>query len=356
MPLGSVIIVDDESIITRPVRRLLRRLFKQESMDYEVYDYQSPEDALGWIAKKEYDVALVISDIMMQPMNGLDFLREIKETHPETLLIVLTGYADQEMFRNLNEQLELYSYYEKPWNDEKLQRTVRNALNLYRRKRLLSRYVPDEVVEKVLMHPDDEILEGVELETTILFLDVRDSTFLLSSDDIGPKKALEYLNTYFEKLLIVLEVYGGILDKFMGDGFMALFGVPVPAAAPADDAQNAVLAAIKMREIVHELNKVQKETPLEIGVGISTGTVIAGNIGSQHRANYTVLGSHVNIAFRLQRAVKPITDGILISQTTYDYVKEVVEVRPYDLLSSKIGEIETYEVLGNKKKIDSLEV
>jgi class 3 adenylate cyclase len=346
--LGMVVIVDDEQIITNSVARQLRRLFRREKLPYKVVTSQEPEKFLEEIESHDIDLAVVISDIMMEPMDGLDFLRAVQTKYPDALLIALTGYAGEQAFRVLRDELELYSYQEKPWEDDELKRIIKNALDSHRRKKLLNRYVPKKVVTAVLSRPNNEILEGQELEATILFLDVRDSTHLFHSETLGPKEALKHLNMYFKELLAVLGKYNGILDKFMGDGMMALFGVPDSTKTPADDAKNAVLAALEMREAVQRLNQSSSELPLEIGVGISTGLVIAGNIGSEEQANYTVLGNDVNIAFRLERAAKPIQNGILMSQRTYQYVKDVVEVRAYEPLPAKgkRDSVPVYEVVG----------
>ncbi len=346
MTLGMVAIVDDEEIVINPVKRLLERLFKRQALNYDVITSKSPRQALELIENRKSDLALVISDVMMESMNGLDFLQQVKTMCPESLMIVLTGYADQETFNALNEQLELFSYQEKPWDNKRFSRSVTNALNLYRRKKILSRYVPEEIVEQVMMHPDNEVLEGTELEATILFLDIRDSTSLLTSEDMGPRKALKHLNMYYEDLYRVISRHDGILDKFISDGFMAVFGVPYPSPSPAEDAKKAVISALQMREVVHDLNRFQLGPPLEIGIGISTGPVIAGNIGSIQRANYTVLGHDVNIAARLEKSIKPVKDGILISQNTYEYVKGVVKTRPFEPVSVKSQMIQAYEVLG----------
>jgi class 3 adenylate cyclase len=345
--LGTIIVVDDEEIITRPIVRLLKGLIRRKNLCYQVIAAQSPLDVLHLIESDADDLALVISDIIMQPMNGLEFLRRVKTYCPETLLIVLTGYADELAYSALKEQLELYSYQEKPWDDEQLMRVVRNALDSYRRRKLLNRYVPKRVVEQALTRPDDEILEGVELVVTILFLDFRDSTSLFRSEILSPKQALEHLNIYFKALLDVLDKHNGILDKFMGDGLMALFGAPLPATTPAIDARNATLAALEMREAVLQLNQ-RTELPMTIGVGISTGLVVAGNIGTEHRGDYTVLGSDVNIAARLQKAAKSIQNGIFVSQSTYEYVKDIVEVKRRHPLPSddKKGSVPVYELLG----------
>ncbi len=345
--LGIVVVVDDEEIITKPIKRLLSRQFRKERLNYRVEATQSPIDALDLIEGTGGDLALVISDIMMQPMDGLEFLRAVRARYPETFLMVLTGYADEYAFTTLKEEFELYSYQEKPWDDEQLVRIVKNALDGHRRRRLLNRYVPKKVVDAVLKCPDDELIKGIEFEVTILFLDIRDSTRLFRSEAMGPKRALKHLNSYFKPILHVLDKYGGVLDKFMGDGIMALFGAPSTSETPAENARNAVLAALEMREVVHRLNKQQTEFPLTIGVGISTGRVIAGNVGTEECANYTVLGNDVNIAARLEKAAKLIRDGILISQNTYVYVKDIVELQARDPLprKGKRGELPVYEVL-----------
>lgn len=353
MSLGTIVVVDDEEIITRPVERLLRRYFRHEGLDYRVITSLSAEEALRHLENVHQDLALVISDVMMEQMNGLEFLQEVSSRHPNTLMIVLTGYTDTDTFNALHQHVELYSYQQKPWDDQQLIQTVKNALNLFRRKMLLSRYVPDKIIEQVLHHPDNTLLDGAELEATIMFLDIRDSTTLFSASDMGPQKALKHLNHYFERFLAILHDHGGVLDKFVGDGMMALFGVPDPSPNPAADAQESVKAALAMKAAVQELNQTVKSFPLSIGIGISTGRVIAGNIGTATRANYTVLGQDVNRASRLEKAAYPIPNGILISESTYAYVADMVQAAPFilaedDAVAKKKGDFQAFEVMGFK--------
>jgi class 3 adenylate cyclase len=350
--LGIVVVVDDEGSIIRPLERLLQDLLAEENLPYQIIASQSPREILERLEKSPGDLAVVISDLMMEPMNGLEFLRAVKARHPETQLIALTGYAsDHNTFNLLQQEIELYSYQKKPWDDEQLERIIKNALDSYRRQKLLNLYVPKEVVKEVLEHPGDNILEGTETEATILFLDFRDSTELFHSEVMEAKAALKHLNLYFEEILAVFDKYtNGFLDKFVGDGIMAVFGVPPSISkTPGHDARDAVLAAIDMKERVQRLNTQQTQMPLGIGIGISTGRVIAGNVGTDKRANYTVLGDNVNIASRLEKAAKPIKNGILISHNTYMYVKDIVQVRPYTSLPAKgkRGRLAVYEVLGH---------
>ncbi len=329
MSLGNVFIVDDEEIIVNPLNRMLRRMFSREKLDYKVIASLSGVEALEVLSHLDHEPPLIISDIMMEEMKGDEFLYHVREKYPDTLLIVLTGFTDSKTFNELNEKIDLFSYMEKPFDNFQLQRAVKNALNLFRRKKLLSRYVPEEIVEKVLMQPNNDVLNGVELEATILFFDFRNSTSLFAGEDMGPQEVFRHLNEYFTDIIKVLDKYNGVLDKFMGDGLMALFGVPYPIQSSKNDAQNAVLAALEIRDIVHRLNAHYPNFPLTMGIGISTGLVYAGNIGSPTRMNYTVLGKAVNYGKNLEVLAKPHQDAILISAKTYEYVSEVVETRPY---------------------------
>ena len=347
---GTVIIVDDEAIILGPLKRLLQEVFEKEQLNYQILTSQSPREVLGRIERGGSDIAVVISDIKMEPMDGLEFLREVRAKYPDTFLIALSGYIDQKMFNTLTEEIELYSYQKKPWDSEQLERVVKTALDGHRRQKLLYRYAPKEIIKEVLSQPDDSILDGIEVEATILFLDVRDSTRLFHSDNMSSKETLKHLNLYFSELLEVLDNYeNGILDKFMGDGIMAVFGVPpLSTNTAANNACDAVMAALEMKDRIHQLNLLYPLNPLRIGIGINTGYVIAGNVGTDKRANYTVLGNDVNTASRLEKSAKSIQDGILISEKTYSYVKDMVSVRFHHYLSinEKQDKLSVYEVLG----------
>ena len=346
--LGTVFIVDDERSITSTIERLLRWFFRKENLPYEVVTSQSAMEALTRITENVLTPAVIVSDIIMSPVDGIEFLRKVKQRSPNTQLIVLTGYANEQAIKILKEDIELYSYKEKPWNDEDLLRTIKNALYSYRRLKLLNRYVPKEIIQKTIEQSNDDIIEGIELEATIMFLDIRDSTDLFHLDNKGPKDVIKRLNIYFEEFLRVLDLYqNAILDKFVGDGFMALFGVPEKDENPKINAINAVDAALIMRHRLETLNKRFVDMPLHIGIGISTGMVVAGNIGTKDRANFTVLGRDVNIASRLERLAKPIRNGILIGESTYRYIGNIFKTHEVNSLPAKgkRESIRVYEVL-----------
>ena len=133
----------------------------------------------------------------------------------------------------------------------------------------------------------------------------------------------------------VIFEFNGTLDKFLGDGLMAVFGVPISAG---NDAQNAVQAAVKIRAVVAELNRGRQErglAPLKFGIGIHTGEVIAGNVGSWKRIDYTVIGRSVNLASRVESLNKHFDTDILITEATYGHVKDMIVGWPHEAMAVK---------------------
>ena len=162
-------------------------------------------------------------------------------------------------------------------------------------------------------------LGGERKQATIFFSDIRDFTALAES--MGPDEVLGLLNEYMTEMVSIIYRHHGVVDKYVGDAIMALWGVP---HAGVDDAQNAVRAALEMRKALKvfnqkRLSRNQKE--IRIGIGIHTGEVVAGNMGSDQRLEYTVIGDNVNQAARIESANKDLHSDILISETTWALVK-----------------------------------
>lgn len=179
-------------------------------------------------------------------------------------------------------------------------------------KAALERFLAPEVVEMVAANPNHIVMGGVNQKVSILFADIRDFTTI--SERMPPERVVEMLNEYFSRMTDVIFDHGGTLDKFLGDGVMALFGAPI---SKGNDAANAVRAAIDIQRLVTELSRdarSRKWPPLKIGIGINTGIVTAGNIGSLKRIDYTVIGDAVNVAARLMAAAAG--GQILISDST----------------------------------------
>lgn len=191
-------------------------------------------------------------------------------------------------------------------------------------KSTFSRYVSREVVDKIIGVPEYEVIKGERRNVTVLFTDLRQFTPL--AETMRAEDVLDLLNEHFTLLIDVLFEYDGTLDKFTGDGLMAMFGNPV---MHTNDPERAVRAALDMQERMRQFNVLREEQglpPLRIGIGINSGTVVAGGIGSNRRMEYTAIGDTVNVAARIQ----DLAEGgqVLIAQTTYEHVKDMIHATP----------------------------
>ncbi|MGA2401951.1 MAG: adenylate/guanylate cyclase domain-containing protein [Syntrophobacteraceae bacterium] len=208
-------------------------------------------------------------------------------------------------------------------------------------RRSFESYFPPSVVKRILADPA-MISRGQRKELTILFSDIKD--FTAHSFSYSPDRIRGFLNDYFETMVDIVFTYNGTVDKYIGDGLMVFFGDPEPTP---DHALRSVQAAIEMQKKARELSaKWAREGgfPVRIRIGINTGEVVVGNMGSSRRLSYTVLGSAVNLAKRLESRA-PV-DGILISQRTRDLIAPFISTRLFGEIQVKgvEGPVRVYEV------------
>lgn len=206
---------------------------------------------------------------------------------------------------------------------------------------LLGKVVSPEIAAQ-LLHSDLK-LGGEEREVTILFSDLRDFTAL--SEKLPPAEVLALLNRYLDRMSGIVEKHGGVIDKYIGDAIMALFGAPV---ATPGAAARAIVAAQEMKASLADLNRelaAEGRPALALGIGINTGGVIAGNMGSKTRLNYTVIGDGVNLAARLEALTKdPAYDArIIISAATAAAAHATAQMRPLGRVTVK-GKSEAVEI------------
>jgi len=209
-------------------------------------------------------------------------------------------------------------------------------------RRTFEAYFPPLIVKKIMANPKMIASRGQQKELTILFSDIEN--FSSYSAAMTPDHIQRLLSEYFEKMTEIVFKYNGTVDKFIGDGLMVFFGDP---DTQPDHALRCVQAAIEMQMKVREIKTQWKKRGymlIKIRIGINTGTVVVGNMGSARRLSYTVAGSAVNLAKRLESNAPP--GGILISQRTYDMVEEHVHTRPFGQIQVKGFDksISTYEV------------
>ncbi len=214
------------------------------------------------------------------------------------------------------------------------------------------RFLPQHVVDQIMADPDSLQLGGINQVVTIMFADIRGFTTL--SERKKPQEIVELLNTYFERAAQAIFNHQGSLDKFIGDGIMALFGAPKPSER---DPINAVQAAIALQDVVHSVNedlKSQGIDPISVGIGINTGEVTAGYIGSKLRTDYTVIGDNVNLAARLESNAKP--GQILLGENTYRAIQSLLEKDEARLPEEKEFAILPMGDLKVKGKLEAVQV
>ena len=205
------------------------------------------------------------------------------------------------------------------------------------------RFMPPHVVDEILANPDTLSLGGTNSFITALFSDIRGFTSM--SERLKPQEVVQILNEYFADMTPIVFEHQGLLDKFMGDGLMALFGVPY---ACEEAASNAVVAAIEMQRRMVRVNEDLTALGLSkiaIGIGINTGTATVGYIGSRDRTDYTAIGDTVNLAARLEKQAG--AGQIIISRFTFEALSQKFPVRPCDQIrvKGKQEPVQIYEVL-----------
>lgn len=247
----------------------------------------------------------------------LDILQAIElaiahETEARRSYLALAEQAeDPEMKRILREIAQEEAGHEA---------TLRSRLRLYEEKHLLrdtiSRYVSPQMCADILNNPALLQLGGERRQVTVLFADIKGFTAL--SEKMEPEKVVEVLNTFFTEMVELVFQHQGTLDKFLGDALMVEFGVPVEI--PQAEAQ-AVACALAMHRRLQEM-RGQGLTPIKgMRIGINTGEAIVGNIGSDKRMDFTVVGDVVNVAARLQELTKELEADTLVSEATFKEVE-----------------------------------
>ena len=213
------------------------------------------------------------------------------------------------------------------------------------------RYVPPELVDEMARNPESFSMEGESREMTVLFTDVRGFTTI--SEGLDPKQLSQLMNEFLTPLTEVIYKHRGTVDKFMGDCIMAFWGAPL--ADPAH-ARNGILAGLEMHEVLKKLKpefQARGWPEIRIGVGLNTGRMSVGNMGSKLRTAYTVMGDAVNLASRLEGITKEYGADIIVGEGTKDAVPDVV-FRELDRVrvKGKDEAVAIFEPFGMQGKVD----
>jgi adenylate cyclase len=338
---SSILVVDDN----RDLRDYVSRILRQEG--YRVLLARNGQE--GFQIAQERHPQLIVTDLMMPVVSGLDLIRRIR-TSAElqgTPIILLTAKAD-EASRIEGTENGADAYLSKPFNDRELLAETRNLLalkanerrvvelNTYLTESVLKRFLPPAMVQRAARGELELDLSPEPRLITTLFSDIVGFTQLANT--LRARRVAELLNEYLESMTHAVFDNGGTVDKFMGDGILAIFGAP-EELTPNEQVRRAVTAARQMLRSLKELNQRWQEQgivgenglrPVRFRCGIHQGTAVVGMFGGKERSDYTAIGPSVNIASRLQEAAEPNT--ILVSAAVADYLgDDVIRFRPLEL-------------------------
>lgn len=328
---SKILVVDDNPDLRTYVSRTLR----QEG--YQVWTARNGDE--GFRVAEAHCPNLIITDLMMPQVSGLDMIRMIRDSEPlkGTPIILLTAKAD-EATRIEGAEGGADAYLSKPFNDRELLAEVRNLLalkaneqrvielNTYLTESVLKRFLPPAMVQKAAKRELALDLSPEPRLITTLFSDIVGFTQL--SNTLRSRRVAELLNEYLEAMTQAVFDNGGTVDKFMGDGILAIFGAP-EELTPQEQARRAVATARQMLRALQQLNQCWEEQgivgsngipPVKFRCGIHQGTAVVGMFGSKERSDYTAIGPSVNIASRLQEAAEP--NSILVSAYVADWLND----------------------------------
>ena len=352
---AHILVVDDN---LHNVDMLVRRL---QRTGYSVTSAYGGREAIEKVEANGFD--LVVLDIMMPEVNGIEVLEHIRKTNNVSELPVIMATAkdqSEDIIEAMNSGAN--DYVTKPIDFPVLVARIQTQLALkYANdentkllkqledrnefiKSLFGRFISDDIVEQLLETPTGAELGGELRELSILFADIRGFTSL--SEALSPGQVVTLLNNYLGTMTDVVDSYGGTVNEFYGDGLLAFFGAPVPNE---DHAKIAVQCALAMKAGMVEVNRRNRECGLpeiDIGVAVNSGEVIVGNVGSEKRFKYGVIGSAVNIASRVQSNAE--NGVILVTRSCVDAVGDCFEFTDHRQIQVKglSRPIEICQVIG----------
>ena len=377
---ATVLLVDDEP-------RVLDSLEAMLGMDYRVIRAERPPEALEMLARER--IAVIISDQRMPGMLGTELLAQSLEVSPETVRILLTAFTDADALMASINAANIYHFVLKPWDPKELLHIVGQGVQRYRlgeeRERLvrdlarknadleaaladlraaqdhvvreaslraqLQRYVSPRLVDMAVANPALLELPGEWRQATVLFADIRGFTRLIETT--RAPVMIRLLDEYFNRMIEVIFGHHGTVEQLIGDEIVALFGVPDGAE---DAAARAVDAAVDMIDGVRNLARRWTEADLpafDIGIGLSSGKVMAGTIGSDRRRELIVVGRPMIAAARIQRMTRLFGAHIIAGEETFRQVSDLVSYRELGTPRLKGLKERTvlYEILGKKPAV-----
>jgi adenylate cyclase len=376
---GGIFVVDDEGALIIPSK--LHQLKESSNIStstistaFEEYLKTQQQKFIFKDEGKQYLVAFTSFPtnfekkwLLMTVVNLEDFLARPLKTQYESLLIsafvlFLAGVFVFISARHISspieglvqqvdaiQRLNFEAQDAIPSNIEEIIKLQESITTLRRTVRAFSRYIPKEIVKTLLQQGKEITLGGEKREATILFSDIEN--FSTIAESMSAEKLLKHLSDYFDLLSKIILFYQGTIDKYIGDSIMAIWNAPQNVE---DHTDKAAYAALKCQLALKEFNakRIQAKLPtFPTRIGIHTGDVFVGNIGTEERMNYTALGDVVNTAARLQNMNKVYSTSILISETVQEKISKDFLTRPLDFIAVKgrMKRVTIYELMGLKE-------
>jgi len=316
---GHLLIVDDNKVN----RILLARGLEQQGHTTETAE--NGRQALEMLKRGIYD--LVLLDIEMPEMNGFQVLEAcLQDVDLRNIPIIMTSSLDELDSVVKCVELGAEDYLHKPVNPILLRARVNASLEKKRlrdeQRKLFRTFATKEVAEELLKTGFS--LGGNTVTASVMFADIRSFTTITETNSAA--EIIEMLNDFYAIMFEAITSHGGSVNQMTGDGFMAIFGAPVRYD---DYCQRAVNAGMEMIELLKAFNqqRTEREKPLiRIGIGVATGSMVAGFTGTQHRATYTCVGDSVNLAARIENHTKVVGKPILIDRFTREKLSSDIDV------------------------------
>lgn len=355
----NVLYVDDEENNLISFRAAFRR-------DYQIFTAISAEEGFNVLHREK--VPIIITDQRMPGITGVQFLEKVIPEFPDTVRMILTGFSDIEAIIQAINTGRIFRYITKPWDETELKMTIDNGIALYRLQQsnkqlieqlnqkvadqqrtleMFQKYVPPEIVQRMMSSTGAlDLFEGEQREVTVLFCDIRGFTKISSA--LSPKEVVQMLNFFYRLMSASIVKYSGMVNQYVGDEIFAVFGAPAPNP---DHFNCAVFCALDMLQQLERLNasirSFTSET-IRIGIGINTGEVVAGNLGTDEKIAYSITGDTVNMAKRIEQLTQDKPNTILISDATYRKAPTLFKVNSWQpvKVKGKDNELQVHEVLG----------
>ena len=356
-----ILVVDDEPDVKSLLTQRFRRQIRRGKIDFVfASDGQDALEKLGSVP----DIVMVLSDINMPKMNGLDLLTQLNQSYQDLSTVIISAYGDMDNIRTAM-NLGAFDFITKPIEFSDLEATIEKTLahlallqelrtktaKAEQAQAVLSRYFSPKIAKALAETPDCLTPGGSRRFATFLFTDLAGFTSLVETHPTD--LVIEILNDYLDRLAGIIFEHDGTLMKIMGDAVHAIFGAPVDQS---DHAERAVACALAIDGFSEKFRQQRLDDGLELGItriGVNSGHAIIGNFGGDHFFDYAAYGDAVNIAARLENVNKQLGTHICVSQTTVEQIPNFIGRPAGDLLlRGRHKRLKTFEPLAAEQASD----